>query len=390
MAEQKAPYPSLDTPTVLVDLNTLEANIKDMFQRANEAGVKLRPHVKVHEAALIAKLQLEAGAYAVEVGPIGQAEAMADQGISDIIVAHPGYYSGPKGEILKKLLNNPDLKLTIVVDMFEQAEIISQVAQSVGKKVPVCVKIDLGRSSRHGVLPGEPLLNVVKKICQLPSVNFIGVYAHEMGAKPTPEGLDEGAFEAATIMTDNARMLMKEGIPVEYVSVGSSHTFRSTCRFIKEGKFSEITEIHPGNCAIGDIFYMKMGGNTREACAVTVLTTVMSTSHPDWAVIDAGYKTFGADSLIAYRDTPGFWWQGRPSFGSIQRRPDLWFGRLSAETSCIYYMDPDPKKKLHIGDRLEIVPNNATLVINIHDKIYGVRNGVVERVIPVTGRGRGN
>jgi hypothetical protein len=30
------------------------------------------------------------------------------------------------------------------------------------------------------------------------------------------------------------------------------------------------------------------------------------------------------------------------------------------------------------------------VVINIHNQMYGVRNGVVERVIPVTGRGRGN
>ncbi len=216
----------------------------------------------------------------------------------------------------------------------------------------------------------------------------MGIYGHEIGAKPTPESKDEVAFEAATIMTENARMLRKESFNIYHVSVGASPTFRSTCRFMKEGKFAEITEIHPGGCVIGDIRYMKSGGNTREACVVTVLTTVMSTSHPDWAVIDAGYKTFGADSLIAYQDTPGFFWNGRPSFGSVQGRPDLWFGRLSAETSCLYYMDPG--KKLSFGERLEIVPNNATLVVNIHDQIYGVRNGAVEKVIPVTGRGRGN
>jgi len=50
----------------------------------------------------------------------------------------------------------------------------------------------------------------------------------------------------------------------------------------------------------------------------------------------------------------------------------------------------DAEKKLSLGERLEIVPNNATLVINIHGQVYGVRDGVVERVIPVTGRGRGN
>ena len=134
---------------------------------------------------------------------------------------------------------------------------------------------------------------------------------------------------------------------------------------------------------------MMMHGNKRETCALTVLTTVVSTSHPAHVIIDAGYKTFGCDSLIGRRDTPGFFWNGMPSYGSVQGRSDLWLGRLGAEGTWLYYMDP-AGKKLGLGERLEIVPNNATLVINIHDEIYGVRNGVIEKVIPITGRGRGS
>lgn len=388
MIEQKIPYPSLDTPAVLVDLNTLEANIREMSRVAAEVGVRLRPHAKVHENVSIAKMQIEAGACGIEVGSVGQAEAMVEQGIDDIVVAHPSFYGGPKGEILKKLLNQPSLKLAVMVDMFEQAEIISKIGQAVGKEISVLIKIDLGTNSRYGIPPGEPVLNLARKLRQLPGINLVGIYAHEMGVEPTPEGKDEAAFEAATLMTENARMLGKEGINIHHVSVGASCTFHSTCRFMKEGKFGEITEIHPGQCVIGDIKYMRAGGNTREACAVTVLTTVMSTAHSGWAIIDAGYKTFGADSLIKHRDAPGFFWNGTPSFGSVQGRPDLWLGFLAAETSRLDYMDLG--KKLNLGERLEIVPNNATLVINIHDRIYGVRNGVVEQVISVTGRGRGN
>jgi len=388
MTEKQTPYESLDTPAVLVDLHTLEANMEEMSQLAAEAGVRLRPHVKVHENVSIARMQIDAGACGIEVGTVEQAEALAEQGIDDIVIAHPSFYGGAKGEILERLVNQPSLKLAVMVDMLEQAKIISQVAQKAGKRISMLIKVDLGRSSRFGVRPGNPLLNLARKLHQLPGIDLVGIYGHEMGAKPTTEGEDEVAFEAATLMTDNARMLRKEGITINHVSVGASPTFRSTCRFINKGKFTEITEIHPGQCVIGDIMYMRSGGNTREACAVTVLTTVMSTAHPDWAIIDAGYKTFGADSLIAYRDTSGFFWRGMPSFGSVQGHPDLWLGRLSAETGCLYYMDSD--KKLRLGQRLEIVPNNATLVINIHDRIYGVRNGVVEQVIPVTGRGRGN
>ena len=388
MVEKKIPYPSLNTPAVLVDLDTLEANINRISGLAKEAGLKLRPHVKIHENALIAKKQIAAGACGVEVGVVEQAEAMAEQGVGDVLVAHPGYYGGPKGEILKKLLSKPDLKLAMVVDMIEQAEIISQLAQAVGKKARLLIKIDLGRGSRFGIPPGKPVMDLATQLSKLPGIELTGIYAHEMGVKPTPEDKDEAAQEAAEIMTENARMLREAGIEIDHVSVGASCTFPSTCRFRKEGKYPELTEIHAGAFFVGDIRYMRQGGNTREACAVTVLTTVLSAVRDDYAIIDAGYKTFGSDSLFDHRDKPDFWWQDKLSYGSVQGRPDLWFGRLSAETGCVYYIKPGDK--LTLGERLEIVPNNATLVINIHDRIYGVRNGAVEEEIPVTGRGRGN
>jgi D-serine deaminase-like pyridoxal phosphate-dependent protein len=51
-------------------------------------------------------------------------------------------------------------------------------------------------------------------------------------------------------------------------------------------------------------------------------------------------------------------------------------------------MDPaiGPEKRLRIGDRLEIVPNSATLAISLQQRIYGVRNGAVERIFPVAGK----
>ena len=86
MTEQNILYPTLDTPAVLVDMNKLEANIARMSKFAAEAGLRLRPHVKVHECAEIAKMQLDAGACGVDVGSMGQAEAMAEAGIADILI----------------------------------------------------------------------------------------------------------------------------------------------------------------------------------------------------------------------------------------------------------------------------------------------------------------
>ena len=386
MANGKVHYPSLDTPAVLMDLDKLEANIAEMSRFAKEAGVKLRPHTKIHESPDIAKMQIGGGACGIEVGTVDRAQCMAEAGIKDILIAHP-FYGERKMESFKGLLIKTGLKLTVLVDMMEQVKSISAVAQSVGKKIPVLLKINTG-GGRFGVLPGEPALEMAKKLTQVPAIQLTGIYAHESGGKPTPEAIEELAFQTAKMTTETARLLRKEGIPIEHVSVGASPTFRATCRLLKDKKFSEITEIHPGHCAVGDIWHVRALGNTREACAATVLTTVMSTTHPDYVVIDAGYKTWGNDLLFSFREAPDFFWKGKPSFGSVQGRPDLWLGKLSAETACVYYMDTkmDPKKRIGLGERLEIVPNNATLVIALQDKIYGVRNNRIEKELPVGGR----
>ncbi len=378
----------LDTPAVIIYLDVLEVNIREMSRLAAEAGVGLRPHTKIHECPDIAKLQIAGGACGIEVGTIERAVAMADAGIEDILVAHP-FYGNRKLETLRRLLDRPGLRITLLVDMMEQADAIASVGKAVGRTIPVLLKINTG-GDRFGVRPGEPALAMAKWLCGLPGIAFEGIYAHESGGKPTPESLDRLALDVATVTADTARLLRQAGISAPHVSVGASPTLRPTCALLREGRFPEITELHPGHCVIGDMWHVRALANTREACAAAVVCTVMSAADPRYVVIDAGYKTFGADSLIQYRDMPGFFWQGKPSYGAVQDRPDLWLGRLAAESACVQYMEPNlgPERRLRVGDRLEIVPNNATLVISMQERIYGVRDGIIERVLPVAGRDR--
>ena len=179
MAKQEVLYPSLDTPAVLVNMDKLETNIREMSQLAADTDVKLRPQIKVHESADIARMQIEAGAYGIEVSPLGQAISMAENGFNDIILAHPTIYNTKKLEELKKLLLIPELKLAIVIDMIEQAESISRAAQETGQNVPLIIKVDvnriLGGFSRFGIPPSEAMLELAKKINTLPNIEFIGI-----------------------------------------------------------------------------------------------------------------------------------------------------------------------------------------------------------------------
>ena len=374
--KETIPYPSLDTPAVLLDLDALALNIKEMSQLAAEAGIKLRPHIKIHESAEIAKLQIGAGAIGVEVGSLNQVEPLADAGINEILVAHP-FYGPHKVEMLKRLLQRKGLNLTFIVDMLEHAQIISKAAKAIGRKVPVIIKLETG-ANRLGVLPGEPTLNLAKQILRLPNIELKGIYAHEFYSGPDRAGAEKEALKVAEITAETAKRLRKEGIAIDHVSVGASPTFHAVCQYIKQGRFKEINEIHPGKLVVDDIAQAMMLDSEGLRRAVTVLATVISTSHPTHAVIDAGFKTFGFDALIGYRERPDFFWQGKPSYGIIKGRPDLWFGALHAEVGRVFYKDEN--KKLALGERVEILPNNTTLVMHINRKIYGVRNNEIKTV----------
>ncbi len=60
---------------------------------------------------------------------------MVNNGIKDIKIAHHSYYGGHKGESLKRILLNGDVKVTVVIDMIEQAEQISCIGKMLGREV---------------------------------------------------------------------------------------------------------------------------------------------------------------------------------------------------------------------------------------------------------------
>ena len=55
----------VSTPALLLDLDAAGRNIERMARRASELGTALRPHVKAHKSAELARMQVAAGATGV-------------------------------------------------------------------------------------------------------------------------------------------------------------------------------------------------------------------------------------------------------------------------------------------------------------------------------------
>ena len=89
--------------------------------------------------------------------------------------------------------------------------------------------------------------------------------------------------------------------------------------------------------------------------------------------------------MLFMADRPGQVGDWSPTYGVVKGRPDLQVGRLTEEIGVLTMTDLE--NGVDVGDRLEILPNHVSLTVNLHDKMYGVRNGGVETEIPVIARG---
>ena len=364
----------LDTPILILNLDVLENNMQDMANACKEAGTNLRPHIKTHKTPSIAHMSINAGAVGIAVAKLGEAEVMEANGIRDIMVANQ-IIGAPK---IKRLINlTKKIKISSLVDSIEGAEELSRIAAEEKVTLTVYLEIDIGMG-RCGVKPGEPAIQMAKKLAELPNLELVGILGfRSVWFKNLPRygsrdiwnlGIEEG-----NILVENAEKIRMAGIPISNVVAGSTPTAKaaSTVR--------GITEVQPGTYVFNDIMTASIGGCGIKDCAASVMVTVISRPSLTRAIIDAGTKTLVGD--YSSRDFPSL----VEGYGLIKSKEGVILNGLSEEHGELL-LDPDCDIK--VGDKLEIIPNHICPVVNMFDEIIGVRDGYIETVWPILARGK--
>ncbi len=360
----------LDTPFVLIDLDKVEQNLSEMQEIANLAGVSLRPHAKTHKLPILAHKQLAAGARGITAAKLGEAEVMAGAGISDILIAYP-IVGAQKIDRLIQLAKQ--IKITVAIDSLQVACAISEAAsKEPSVVVGIVIELDCG-FKRVGLPPGQPVLDLAKKISRLPCLELRGVitFAGHSYDAADEEELKRISWQEGNLAVQTAELLRHNGMPVDMVSVGSTPSSRYS------SQVTGVTEIRPGTYIFGDIMQVGKRTHLLQNCALTVKVTVISRPSPDRAVIDAGTKVFtmdGADSPIG---------TGR---GYVISRPGIKVSWFTEEHGMLKL--PAEDQDLAIGDTLEIIPVHACAVINMVDEVAAMRGDHVEAVWQVLGRGK--
>ena len=205
-------YEELDTPSVIVDLDVLERNIAEMAAVAKAESVQLRPHFKTHKSPQIARMQLDAGAVGITCAKLGEAETLADAGITDIFVCYP-LVTAMKVRRLAALARRPGMTVSTIVDSPEGIAALSSVFAHEPAPLEVLVKVDTGLG-RVGVAPGAPTVALARQVADAPGLRFGGICMHEGQTYkyPDPEERAEVGRAAARTLVDTAQALAAAGL----------------------------------------------------------------------------------------------------------------------------------------------------------------------------------
>ena len=359
------PVEDLSTPAVLVDLDVLEKNIARQAERARAAGVRLRPHAKTHKCPEIARVQLAAGAAGISLAKTSEAEVFAAAGFGDIFIAYP-VVGLRKAERLLALSDG--LRLAVGCDSLEGALGLSNSFERPEEGSTCCSR------STSAITASASCRRTLWK-SRGASRSFPGSTCAASSRTPatcisaeTPEAVagSENSKEKSSL--SSAEALRRSGLSIEEVSVGSTPSARHAMRV------AGVTECRPGNYVFHDGSQVALGTCALEDCAMTILATVVSVPAPDRAVVDAGSKTLSQDSLRPRPDGHGL------ILGTASRLQSL-----SEEHGVARVEEGD---SFRVGQRVRILPNHACVVSNLHDRLYGVRNGRVETEFRIAARGR--
>lgn len=355
----------VDTPCLLIDLDTFERNVEIMGKFTKEKGLRLRAHAKTHKSSDIAIYQIEkGGACGVCCQKVSEAEALVSGGVRDVLISNQ--VAAPK-KIERLAALALRARILVCVDDLGNIGDLSAAVESNNAIIECLVEIEVG-GDRCGVEPGEPAVRLAKAVDAAPGLTFSGLQAYQGNAQHVHDFTERKALIEAAV-SDVARtvdMLKAEGLDCDIVGGAGTGTYYF------EGASGVYNELQCGSYIFMDADYQRVLDETGKGIgefenSLFIYTSVMSKAKVDKAVCDAGLKVQSVDS-------------GLPV---IFGRDDVTYLAASDEHGVI----DDPGNVLKLNEKLKLIPGHCDPTVNLHDWFVCVRNGRVETLWPVTARG---
>ncbi len=344
----------LETPALLVDLDAMEQNLQTMARFFRGRSAKLRPHFKNHRVLELARRQIEHGAAGVTCARLWQAQALVQAGIRDVLIANELAGETPLRRFVEL---SGEASVIVAVDNAAVVKEIGRLARDRRTNVNVVVDIDLGLK-RCGAPPGEAAV-ALAKVAVEQGLKFRGVMGYEGHLQPLPPGPDKhhAVTQAMQSLLCTKQLIEAEGIPVEIVSCGGTGDYAISA------SYPGVTENQAGSYLLMDSWYAPFAPDFRQS--LSVLATVISKTAGERIVVDAGVKAISGE-------------RGLPAVKGIA---GLRLKALHAEHAPIEIVESGVT--VGVGDKIEISVHYHDGTIQLHSRMFGIRDGQVEQVFTI-------
>lgn len=240
---------------VIVDIDRLDANIRQFHAQAEAAGCQVRAHVKAHRTVEIAQRQVAAGAVGLATHTASAARRLAAAGISDVVIAWPWNDQWRFAHYAEAAASVPKFAVHVAA-----AEVVSGVgAAAVARGVEIGVRIDL----RH--TPAEQVPQLAELAAYTEGIRFDGVAGYSAPATPSDiaDRHSYGRRHAQQVVAA-AEAIRARGLDCPVVSIGGTPTA------VAASAVPGVTELCAGAYATYDGGLAQVGVCTPEQVAVSV------------------------------------------------------------------------------------------------------------------------
>jgi 3-hydroxy-D-aspartate aldolase len=361
----------LNTPVLVVDRAALSANIATMAAFAASKGLKLRPHAKTHKSADIARLQLEAGAVGLCCAKIGEAEALAAQGVSaGLLITSPVVSAPAIARLVALNLSAEGLK--VVVDHPDNVAALGAAAAAAGKPLEVLIDLDPG-IHRTGVASPQAAVALFEAIKGQTALTYTGLQCY-CGVQQHIEAFDvrKSALEdrGAYIREVIAALTGAGGAPAIVSGSGTgSHRI--------DAELGIFTELQVGSYVFMDDQYLAcdLAGQGADASpyrrSLFIDARVVSANSPGMVTVDAGFKAMSTDA------------EPPQVVGGAPEGSRYFF--MGDEHGALVPSSGSPPP---LGARVTLAAPHCDPTVNLYDAYHVVEGDTLVAIWPVTARGR--
>lgn len=360
----------LSTPALVLDSDLFDANLADMARVAADAGIALRPHAKTHKCAKIARRQMDLGALGLCCAKLGEAEALAGEGLRGLLITSPLVTQDNFERLIALSRKAPDTRC--VCDNPKVALAMAEAATAAGIELEVLVDLDVGLH-RSGTRTVDDAVELARVIAGCPSLRFGGIqgYAghamHIAGTEARKAELEKVSASVAALRD----ALIAIALPPAIITGGGTGSFDI------DSALGVFTELQVGSYVFMDREYDDVWTSQEEvppfAAALTLWSTVTSANQAGYCTLDAGCKAFATEA-------------GMPRV--LDGAPDgARYEFFGDEQGKLIYADAG-SARCNPGDVVRLQPPHCDPTVNLHDWIHVVREDRIVAIWPIVARGR--